>query len=147
VLNLLPHPLRLRGLQPIGRLDEDTTGLLLLTDSGPLIHRLTSPKHHVAKIYQVGTKHPVDDTQLQRLRDGVVLDDDPAPVRASAAERTGDCALALTLTEGKYHQVKRMLAAVGNRVETLHRSTFGDWVLTPDLAPGQWRWLDAPPGC
>ena len=146
VLNLLPHPLRLRGMQPIGRLDEDTTGLLLLTDSGPLIHRLTSPKHHVAKVYQVGTKHPIDETQLQRLRDGVVLDDDPAPVRAAAAERTGECALNLTLTEGKYHQVKRMLAAVGNRVETLHRSTFGDWALTADLAPGQWRWLDAPVG-
>jgi 16S rRNA pseudouridine516 synthase len=147
VLNLLPHPLRLRGMQPIGRLDEDTTGLLLLTDSGPLIHRLTSPKHHVAKVYQVGTKHPIDDTQLQHLRDGVVLDDDPKPVRAAAAERTGECALDLTLTEGKYHQVKRMLAAVGNRVESLHRSTFGAWALTADLAPGQWRWLDAPPGC
>jgi 16S rRNA pseudouridine516 synthase len=147
VLNLLPHPLRVRGLQPIGRLDEDTTGLLLLTDSGPLIHRLTSPKHHVAKVYEVGTKHPIDEMQLQKLRDGVVLDDDPAPVRAATAERTGDCTLALTLTEGKYHQVKRMLAAVGNRVETLHRSTFGPWALPADLAPGQWRWLDAPPGC
>ena len=71
-----------------------------------------------------------------------MLDDDPAPVRAVAAKRTGDNALALTLTEGKYHQVKRMLAAVGNRVETLHRSTFGRYRLPADLAPGTWRWLD-----
>jgi 16S rRNA pseudouridine516 synthase len=144
VLNLLPPPLRRRGVQPIGRLDEDTTGLLLLTDSGPLIHRLTSPKHHVAKVYEVVTKHPVDETQLQRLREGVVLDDDPAPVRAVAVERAGDCALTLTLTEGRYHQVKRMLAAVGNRVVALHRSRFGAWALAADLAPGQWRWQDAP---
>ncbi|MDP2004116.1 MAG: pseudouridine synthase [Rubrivivax sp.] len=142
VLSLLPPPLRTRGLQPIGRLDEDTTGLLLLTDDGSLIHRLTSPKHHVPKVYEVGCKHPVDETQLQRLRAGVVLEDDPAPVRAAAAERSGECALSLTLTEGKYHQVKRMLAAVGNRVDTLHRSRFGGMVLPSGLMPGQWCWLD-----
>jgi 16S rRNA pseudouridine516 synthase len=144
VLSLLPVPLRVRGVQPVGRLDEDTTGLLLLTDDGGLIHRLTSPKHHVPKVYEVGTKHPLDETQLQRLRDGVVLDDDPAPVRAATAEQTSDCALALTLTEGKYHQVKRMLAAVGNRVETLHRSRFGGLALSaPDVLPGAWRWVSA----
>ncbi len=142
VLSLLPVPLRTRGVQPVGRLDEDTTGLLLLTDDGALIHRLTSPKHHVPKVYEVGTKHPVDDTQLQRLLAGVVLDDDPAPVRAAAAERTAECALALTLTEGKYHQVKRMLAAVGNRVQTLHRSRIGGLAITPALAPGAWRWVE-----
>ena len=143
VMSLLAPPLRERGLQPIGRLDEDTTGLLLFTDDGQLIHRLTSPKHHVPKVYEVGTKHPVDATQLQRLRAGVVLDDDPTPVRAAAAEATGDCALRLTLTEGKYHQVKRMLAAVGNRVQTLHRSAFGALTLPADLAPGQWTWIHA----
>ena len=79
----------------------------------------------------------------QRLRDGVVLDDDPAPVRALAAEQIAETHLQLTLGEGKYHQVKRMLAAVGNRVETLHRSRFGPWVLPGDLAPGGWAWLDA----
>jgi 16S rRNA pseudouridine516 synthase len=125
----------------VGRLDEDTTGLLLLTDDGALIHRLTSPKHHVPKVYEVGCRHPVDDAQLQRLRAGVVLDDDPAPVRAAAAEATGPNSLALTLTEGKYHQVKRMLAAVGNRVETLHRSRFGALSLG-DLAPRLWRWVE-----
>lgn len=141
VLSLLPAPLRTRGVQPVGRLDEDTTGLLLLTDDGALIHRLTSPKHHVPKVYEALTKHPVDDAQLARLRDGVVLDDDPAPVRAAAAERTGEHALRLTLTEGRYHQVKRMVAAAGNRVEALHRSAFGRLALPADLAPGQWRWV------
>jgi 16S rRNA pseudouridine516 synthase len=143
VLSLLPPPLRQREVQPIGRLDEDTTGLLLLTDDGALIHRLTSPKHHVPKVYEVGCKHPVSDEQLERLRSGVMLDDEPLPVRAAAAERTGDSTLALTLTEGKYHQVKRMIAAVGNRVETLHRSRFGALVLHGEPAPGRWRWVDA----
>jgi 16S rRNA pseudouridine516 synthase len=147
VLSLLPPPLRQREVQPIGRLDEDTTGLLLLTDDGALIHRLTSPKHHVPKVYEVGCKHPVSDEQLARLRSGVMLDDEPLPVRAAAAERTGDSpdghTLALTLTEGKYHQVKRMMAAVGNRVETLHRSRFGALALQGEPAPGRWRWVNA----
>jgi 16S rRNA pseudouridine516 synthase len=142
VLALLPQPLRTRGLQPIGRLDEDTTGLLLLTDDGALIHRLTSPKRHVAKVYEVTTRHAVDAQQVERLLAGVALHDEPAPVRAAACEATGERTLHLTITEGKYHQVKRMVAAAGNRVETLHRSAFGHLVLPPDLAPGQWRWLD-----
>jgi 16S rRNA pseudouridine516 synthase len=144
VLSLLPAPLRARGVQPIGRLDEDTTGVLLLTDDGALIHRLTSPKRHVPKVYEVVTKHPVDAGQVARLLAGVVLDDDPAPVRAAACEASGERALRLTLTEGRYHQVKRMLAAVGNRVEALHRSAFGALALPDDLGPGQWRWLDGP---
>jgi 16S rRNA pseudouridine516 synthase len=95
----------------------------------------------VPKVYEVGRRHAVDDEQLRRLRAGVVLDDDPRPVRAAAVERSAETALRLTLTEGKYHQVKRMLAAVGNRVETLHRSSFGALSLPADLAPGQWRWI------
>lgn len=142
VMTLLPPPLRQRGVQPVGRLDEDTTGLLLLTDDGGLIHRLTSPKHHVPKVYEVHCKHPVEAGQVQQLLAGVVLDDDPAPVRAAACEATGPQDLRLTLTEGKYHQVKRMLAAVGNRVEGLHRSAFGSLVLPPSLAPGQWCWVN-----
>lgn len=150
IYTLLPSPLRLRpnkgavqGVQAIGRLDQDTTGLLLLTDDGQFIHRMGSPKHHVPKVYEVGTKHAIDDTQVARLLAGVVLDDDPKPVRAAACEAVGPLQLRLTLTEGKYHQVKRMLAAVGNRVETLHRSRIGLLALPEDLAPGQWRWLDA----
>jgi 16S rRNA pseudouridine516 synthase len=143
-MSLLPAPLRVRGVQPVGRLDEDTTGLLLLTDDGALIHRLTSPKHHVPKVYEVGCKHEVEPKQVAALLAGVVLDDDPAPVRAAACEAVGTHGLVLTLTEGKYHQVKRMVAAAGNRVETLHRSRFGALELPADLAPGQWRWLEGP---
>jgi 16S rRNA pseudouridine516 synthase len=141
VLSLLPPPLRNRGVQSVGRLDQDTTGLLLLTDEGTLIHRLTSPKWHVPKTYEVSTARPVDAAQIQALLDGVVLNDDPAPVRAAAARITGEHALQLVLTEGKYHQVKRMVAAVGNHVQALQRSAFGSIVLNDTLRPGQWRWL------
>jgi 16S rRNA pseudouridine516 synthase len=141
VMSLLPAPLRTRGLQPVGRLDEDTTGLLLLTDDGTLIHRLTSPKKHMPKVYEVTARHPLDDRQLTALRTGVVLDDDPAPVAALDVQATGEHTLRMTLTEGRYHQVKRMVAAVGNRVDALHRSTIGAFALPHDLAPGQWRWL------
>jgi 16S rRNA pseudouridine516 synthase len=156
VYSLLGAPLRRRDVQAVGRLDEDTTGLLLLTDDGSLIHRWTSPKHHVPKVYEIGCKHPVTNDQVQQLLRGVTLIDDPVPVRAAAAEATGVFngpqaaglgelhGLRMTLTEGKYHQVKRMVAAVGNRVEALHRSRYGALVLPDDLAPGQWRWLSGP---
>jgi 16S rRNA pseudouridine516 synthase len=150
IYTLLPSPLRLRpqkgavqGVQAVGRLDQDTTGLLLLTDDGKFIHRLSSPRHHVPKVYEVTVKHPLDERQVQQLLAGVVLDDDPKPVHAAACEAVSEFHLRLTLTEGKYHQVKRMVAAVSNRVEGLHRSQIGGLALTPDLAPGQWRWLDA----
>ncbi len=150
VYTLLPGPLRQRpqkgavqGVQAVGRLDQDTTGLLLLTDDGAFIHRMSSPRRHVPKVYEVMTKHPLDQAQVQRLLAGVVLDDDPRPVRAAACEALDSHQLRLTLTEGKYHQVKRMVAAVGNRVEALHRSQIGGLRLPPDLAPGQWRWLGA----
>jgi 16S rRNA pseudouridine516 synthase len=147
VYTLLPAPLRTRGggaaagVQAVGRLDQDTTGLLLLSDDGKFIHRLTSPRHHVPKVYEVRLKHPLDARQLSRLLDGVVLDDDPRPVRAAAAEAVEERHLRLTLTEGKYHQVKRMVAAVGNRVEGLHRSAIGGLRLDESLPEGQWRWL------
>jgi len=142
VMSLLPAPLRTRGVQPVGRLDEDTTGLLLLTDDGRLIHRLSSPKYHVPKVYEATVRHALDDAQLQRLRDGVVLEDDPAPVRAVAAEAAGATHLRLTLAEGRYHQVKRMVAAVGNRCDALHRSAYGRLTIPDGLAAGQWCWLD-----
>jgi 16S rRNA pseudouridine516 synthase len=142
VATLLPWPLRARGVQPVGRLDADTTGLLLLTDDGPLIHALTSPRRKVPKVYEVRTRHPVDPAQATALAQGVVLRDDPAPARASDVAITGTHGLRLTLSEGRYHQVKRMVAAAGNRVEALHRSAFGALTLPPDLAPGQWRWIE-----
>ena len=146
IYTLLPGPLRMRGggaaagVQAVGRLDQDTTGLLLLSDDGKFIHRLTSPRHHVPKVYEAQLKHPVTPDQVARLLAGVVLDDDPRPVKAAACRAVGEHHLQLTLTEGKYHQVKRMVAAVGNRVEALHRSQIGGLVLG-DLAPGQWRFL------
>jgi 16S rRNA pseudouridine516 synthase len=144
VMNLLPLPLRVRGLQPVGRLDEDTTGLLLMTDDGALIHRLTSPKKHVPKVYEIETVDPVDARQVDALLHGVVLHDDPLPVRAAACEQTAERGLRMTLLEGKYHQVKRMVAATGNTVAALHRSRYGALALPADLAPGQWRWLPGP---
>lgn len=149
VYTLLPSPLRLRpnknaiqGVQAVGRLDQDTTGLLLLSDDGQFIHRISSPKHHVPKLYQVTCKHAVDALQINKLLDGVVLDDSPKPVRAAACVQTGELTLDLTLTEGKYHQVKRMLAAVGNRVEGLHRASMGGLTLD-GLRSGEWRWVSA----
>ena len=147
IYTLLPAPLRTRGggaaagVQAVGRLDQDTTGLLLLSDDGKFIHRLTSPRHHVPKVYEVRLKHALDERQLSRLLDGVVLDDDPRPVRAAAAEAVAERHLRMTLTEGKYHQVKRMVAAVGNRVEGLHRSAIGGLRLDDTLPEGRWRWL------
>jgi len=141
VYSLLPAPLRRRGVQAVGRLDADTTGVLLFTDDGTLLHRLTSPKHHVAKVYDVGCRHPVDGAQIERLRAGVRLRGDDAVARAATCEASGERGLVLTLTEGRYHQVKRMVAAVGNRVESLARIAFGP-VRVEGLAPGEWRWLD-----
>ena len=150
IYTLLPSPLRLRpqkaavqGVQAVGRLDQDTTGMLLLTDDGKFIHRMSSPRHHVPKVYEVTVKHPLDDSQVQKLLSGVVLDDDPKPVKAAACEAVSPFHLRLTLTEGKYHQVKRMVAAVSNRVEALHRSQIGGLRLPTDLSLGQWRWLSA----
>ncbi len=144
VYSLLPAPLRNRDVQAVGRLDEDTTGLLLLTDDGQLIHKLTSPKHHVPKVYDLGCAEAVTEEQVKQLLEGVMLNDERIPVRAAGCEITGERQMRLTLTEGKYHQVKRMLAAAGNSVISLHRSTFGALTLPADLAPGQWRWLDGP---
>jgi 16S rRNA pseudouridine516 synthase len=148
IYTFLPSPLRLRpqksaiqGIQAVGRLDQDTTGMLLMSDDGQFIHKMSSPKKHVSKVYEVTTKHPLDDKQVKKLLSGVVLDDDPKPVKAAAAEIVSEFHLKLTLTEGKYHQVKRMLAAVSNRVEGLHRSQIGGLKLPEDLLPGQWRWL------
>ena len=141
VMLLLPAPLRRRGVQPVGRLDQDSTGLLLLTDDGKLIHRLTSPKHHVPKVYEITTARPVDAEQVRQLLHGVVLDDDPLPVRAEGCEITAESGLRLTLVQGKYHQVKRMLAAVGNHCNALHRSAFGALTLADGPAPGQWRFV------
>ena len=141
VYTLLPAPLRLRGVQTVGRLDHDTSGLLLFTDDGKWIHRLTSPKSKVAKVYQAQTAREIDQNQIDALLKGVVLRDDPEPVRAVSAHQIDTHTLELTLTEGKYHQVRRMVAATGNHVESLSRTRIGDLSLQ-GLDLGQWRWLN-----
>jgi 16S rRNA pseudouridine516 synthase len=148
VLSLLPGPLRQRpqkggatGVQPVGRLDQDTTGLLLLSDDGAFIHRMTSPRHEVPKVYEVTTRDALDESVSRKLLAGVLLDGEREPVHAAACELTGPSQLRLTLTQGKYHQVKRMLAATGHHVVGLHRSRIGNLVLPPDLPRGQWRWM------
>jgi len=141
VLTLLPIPLRERNVHPIGRLDEDTTGLLLITDDGQLNHVLSSAKRKVPKVYVATTKHPVNQLQVDQLLGGVLLNDEPEPIFAAACEIAGEHQLRLTVTEGKYHQVKRMVAAAGNRVEALHREAVGALSLPEDLEPGAWRWL------
>jgi 16S rRNA pseudouridine516 synthase len=142
VFNLLPPQFALRGVQCVGRLDQDTTGLLLLSDDGKFVHAFTSPKRKVPKVYVATTRHPLDDTQLDALRTGVLLHGESQPVVAVAAEARGEHALELTVLEGKYHQVKRMVAAAGNRVEALHRERIGGFALPAGLAEGAWQWLD-----
>jgi 16S rRNA pseudouridine516 synthase len=143
VYSLIPKPLLIRGVQAVGRLDEDTTGLLLMSDDGQFIHKYTSPKKKIPKVYDVTTKHALDDLQIQSLLQGVKLNDEPEPVRAFACEILTDHVLRMTVTEGKYHLVKRMIAAAGNRVELLNRVSIGGLALAADLGVGQWRWLDA----
>lgn len=142
VFGLLPTPLLQRGVQCVGRLDQDTTGLLLFSDDGQFIHRMISPKKGVAKVYLAVCADPLGDPMMDALRNGVQLNDEPAPIAALACERIDERTLRLTLAEGKYHQVKRMIAATGNRVEALHREAIGHYALPASLAPGQWRWLD-----
>jgi 16S rRNA pseudouridine516 synthase len=142
VFSLLPPELLQRGVQCVGRLDQDTTGLLLLSDDGQFIHRMISPKKGVAKVYRATCADPVNDAMLEALRTGVQLNDEPAPIAALACESIDAHTLRLTLSEGKYHQVKRMIAATGNRVDKLHREAIGNFGLPATLAPGEWRWLE-----
>ncbi len=141
VFTLLPRPLVERNVQCVGRLDQDTTGLLLLSDDGAFVHQNTSPKRKVPKRYRVSTARPIEDAQLEALRSGVLLRDEPQPLAAWAAERADATTLLLTIQEGKYHQVKRMVAAAGNHVEALHRESIGGLDLPASLEPGQWQWL------
>jgi 16S rRNA pseudouridine516 synthase len=143
VYSLLPRPFLTRNVQAVGRLDEDTTGLLLLTDDGQFIHTYSSPKKKVPKVYEVTTKHAVDDEQVVALLAGVQLNDEPAPISAFACERLAERLIRLTVTEGKYHLVKRMIAAAGNRVDALHRVSIGGFELPAALPVGEWMWLEA----
>lgn len=145
VYTLLPDPLVARDAQSVGRLDVDTTGLLLFSDDGKFIHALSSAKRHVTKSYRVEAKHAVDQALIDELLAGVQLIDEPEPLSALAARQTGEHTLEVVVDQGKYHQIKRMIAAAGNRVEALHRFAIGDLSLEdgslPELEPGDWCYL------
>lgn len=130
-----------KNIQIVGRLDIDTTGLLLLTTDGQWNHRITSPNHRSGKTYRVGLAEPISAPAIQSLEFGVLLDDSIKPTAPADVDIIDDKTLKLTLYEGRYHQVKRMLGAVGNAVVTLHREKIGDIVLPPDLEPGHYRTL------
>jgi 16S rRNA pseudouridine516 synthase len=142
VFDLLPLPLIQRGVQCVGRLDQDTTGLLLFSDDGQFIHRMISPKKGVAKVYRATCADPVSSAMMEALCSGVQLNDEPAPIAALACESIDSHTLRLSLSEGKYHQVRRMIAATGNRVDRLHREAIGNYALPATLSPGQWCWLE-----
>jgi 16S rRNA pseudouridine516 synthase len=143
VLTLLPEQFTWREVQPVGRLDHDTTGMLLMSDDGPFIHAQSSPKRHVPKVYQATTAEPVTDALVAQLLGGVQLHDEPAPLAALVCEKKGEHQLEIVLEQGKYHQVKRMLAAAGNHCSALHRSAIGGLQLDAlGLQEGEWCYLD-----
>lgn len=141
IYSLLPHPLVTRDVQCIGRLDEDTTGLILISDDGQFIHKMSSPKHKVPKIYEVTCKHPIVEANIHELLEGVKLIDEAETIAALAVKQISERVIHMTLAEGKYHQVKRMVAAISNRVEGLKRIQIGQLKLPDDLKVGEWCWL------
>ncbi|MGB0712112.1 MAG: pseudouridine synthase [Gammaproteobacteria bacterium] len=129
------------GLHYAGRLDVDATGLVLLTDDGAWSHRVTAPRHKLPKVYRVDLDRPLDDGARSGLEQGVELRGEKKATAPARVETLGDRAIRLTITEGRYHQVKRMLAAVGNHVTALHRERIGPLCLDADMEPGDWREL------
>ena len=142
VFSLLPPQLAERDVQTVGRLDQDTTGLLLLSDDGQFIHTWSSGKRRIPKRYRVTLKHPHTPALIEALCGGVQLHDEAEPIAAAACEPIDALRLWLTVTEGKYHQVKRMVGAAGNRVDALHRESIGGLSLPAHFEPGDWGWLD-----
>ncbi|MBR4458837.1 MAG: rRNA pseudouridine synthase [Clostridia bacterium] len=141
VMDLLPDAFRALGCMPVGRLDKDTTGLLLLTTDGILAHRLLSPARHVDKRYRAAVDGPLGEAEIGAFAAGLTLSDFTAQpalltVESSSAEKS---VALVTVHEGKFHQVRRMFAAVGREVTELHRERFGPLALDPDLQPGGWR--------
>lgn len=141
VFDLFDDVLMNRGLQSVGRLDQDTTGLLLFTDDGQFLQALTHPKKHVPKVYQIQTVDLITNEQIQQLEQGVELRNEKGLFAATDVQRLAEHALKITVHQGVYHQVKRMLAAVGNKVERLHRAQVGQLVLN-DLPEGEWLYLN-----
>lgn len=135
VLDLIDHPHK-HTLHVVGRLDKDTTGLILLTNDGDWSHRLMSPKHHVPKTYLATLAEPLCEQTAEQLRQGVQLHGEKQLTQPAEVSIISEQQVRITIHEGKYHQVKRMFAAVGNRVTALHRERVGDWVLPDDLSEG-----------
>ena len=139
VMRLLPPEFSRKGMFPCGRLDIDTVGLLLITDDGPLAHVLLSPRHHVEKTYAYRCDPPIEEAQIRQLESGVDMDGyltKPARIKAESGDRGR-----ITVTEGKYHQIKRMFAAVGSEIVFLKREQFGPLTLDLALKAGAWRFL------
>lgn len=143
VLTLLPEQLTWRDVQPVGRLDHDTTGMLLMSDDGPFIHAQSSPKRHIPKLYVATTAEPITEDLIQQLLSGVQLHDEPAPLAAQSCVRLSEFQLQIVLEQGKYHQVKRMLAAAGNHCAALSRTAIGQLTLESlGLEEGEWCYLE-----
>ena len=140
VISLLPEELQKCGLFPCGRLDKDTVGLLIITNDGSTAHYLLSPKRHVSKIYHLKTQYPVTQSDIEILEKGVQLDHGDV-ARPAKVEVISDTELNVTIVEGMYHQIKRMLEAVNNKVIFLERVEFGTIPLDQSLQRGQWRYL------
>jgi 16S rRNA pseudouridine516 synthase len=144
IYDLLPPRFRLRSplLSPVGRLDRDTSGLLLMTDDGALLHRIVSPKSKLPKVYEAALAQDLRGDESALFASGtLMLETEQTPLAPAGLEVLGPRHARLTLTEGRYHQVRRMFAAVGNHVEALHRSEVGGLQLG-DLPAGQWRPLE-----
>lgn len=141
VCDLIPEELRHRGLSPVGRLDRDTTGLLLLTDDGVSTHRALSPKHHVAKTYRFTSSPELTEKMAKEIEAGVDIgerDGKDRVIFTAPAKIDGD---KITITEGKFHQIKRMFHAVGSEITSLSRVDFAGISLDPSLPEGKWRYL------
>ncbi|WP_114191888.1 16S rRNA pseudouridine(516) synthase RsuA [Edaphovirga cremea] len=142
VLYFMDEPVAYK-LHAAGRLDIDTTGLVLMTDDGQWSHRITSPKHHCEKTYLVTLEQPLAEDTAAQFTAGVQLHNEKNLTKPAQLEKIDDHVVRLTISEGRYHQVKRMFAAVGNRVVGLHRERIGEIALDDDLAPGEYRALTA----
>lgn len=140
VLYFLDEPLA-HKLHAAGRLDIDTTGLVLMTDDGQWSHRVTSPRHHCEKTYLVTLESPVSDDTAEQFTNGVQLHNEKDLTKPAQLDVLTPTEVRLTISEGRYHQVKRMFAAVGNHVVGLHRERIGEIKLDDDLAPGEYRAL------
>ena len=146
VYDILPDRWRRRdpAISTIGRLDKQTSGLLLLTDDGALLHRVISPKRHVKKTYRAKLDRPLSGQEAALFAAGeLLLEGEDKPLAPAELEVISDTEALLHVTEGRYHQVRRMFAATGNHVVSLHRGALGGLALPETLAPGQWKLLDA----